>query len=132
MPREETLSKLEKCHVLIHPSLHDSGGWVCSEMMAAGRPVICLDLGGPAVQVTEETGFKISSSSPDLTVRNMSKAMVVLAQDTQLRMRMGIAGQKLVSESYSWQAKVKHLATIYPDIINSNKNEYSYSAKKIN
>lgn len=132
LPREETLSLLEKCHVLIHPSLHDSGGWVCSEMMAAGRPVICLDLGGPAVQVTEETGFKIKSSSPDLTVSDMSKAMVVLAQDTQLRMRMGLAGQKLVRESYSWQAKVKHLATIYPDIIKSNKDEYSYSVRETN
>ena len=45
LSREETLNKLRDCHVLVHPSLHDSGGWVCLEAMAAGRPVICLDLG---------------------------------------------------------------------------------------
>jgi hypothetical protein len=40
-------NKLADSHVLVHPSLHDSGGCVCLEPMAAGR-VICLDLGGPA------------------------------------------------------------------------------------
>src|SRR2546430_4418443 len=49
-----------------HPSLHDSGGWVCLEAMAAGRPVICLDLGGPGYQVTEESGIKIDRKSTRL------------------------------------------------------------------
>jgi glycosyltransferase involved in cell wall biosynthesis len=48
LPRDEALLKLGECHVLVHPSLHDSGGWVCLEAMAAGRPLLCLDLGGPA------------------------------------------------------------------------------------
>ena len=58
MPRDQALQQLRDCDVLVHPSLHDSGGWVCVEAMAAGRPVICLDLGGPATQVTAETGVK--------------------------------------------------------------------------
>ncbi len=29
---------------MVHLSLHDSGGWVCIEAMAAGRPVISLGL----------------------------------------------------------------------------------------
>ena len=45
--RAQVLEKLAECDVLIHPSLHESGGWVCLEAMAAGRPVVCLDLGGP-------------------------------------------------------------------------------------
>src|SRR5262249_28031993 len=65
LPRQETLRTLGQAHVLVHPSLHDSGGWVCVEAMAAGRPVICLDLGGPAVQVTGQVGFKIQADDPD-------------------------------------------------------------------
>ena len=38
LPREEVLQTLQLCDVLVHPSLHDSGGAVCAEMMAAGRP----------------------------------------------------------------------------------------------
>ena len=52
-PRAKALEMLAACDVLVHPSLHDSGGWVCLEAMAAGKPVICLDLGGPAEQVTD-------------------------------------------------------------------------------
>ncbi|MFM6845653.1 MAG: glycosyltransferase family 4 protein, partial [Dolichospermum sp.] len=47
--------------------------WVCMEAMAAGRPVICLDLGGPAVQVTEETGFKIAADEPYQVVRDLAE-----------------------------------------------------------
>ena len=71
LPRDQVLEKLGQCHVLVHPSLHDSGGWVCLEAMAAGRPVICLDLGGPAVQVTQETGFKIPATTPEESIQGL-------------------------------------------------------------
>lgn len=112
IPRDELLSKLEECHVLVHPSLHDSGGWVCSEMMAAGRPVICLDLGGPAVQVTEETGFKIPAHTPKQAAQDLAEAMVRL-DDSELRRRMGEAGQKRVKEAYSWETKGQILVQLY-------------------
>ncbi len=53
LSRDDTLKQLGRSHVLVHPSLHDSGGFVCIEAMAAGRPVICLKLGGPAEIVDE-------------------------------------------------------------------------------
>ena len=116
LPREETLRKLGESHVLVHPSLHDSGGWVCMEAMATGRPVICLDLGGPAVQVREETGFKIPAHDPEQAVSGLAEAMVHLAKDSELRVRMGQAGQKLVSENYSWEATGQSLAQLYEKI----------------
>jgi len=33
--------------------------------MAAGRPVLCLELGESAVQVTEAKGFKILAHHPE-------------------------------------------------------------------
>jgi glycosyltransferase involved in cell wall biosynthesis len=89
-PRNEVLIKLGQCSVLVHPSLHDSGGWVCLEAMAAGRPVICLDLGGPAQQVTVETGFKVPALNPEQTVKALADAMVQLAKNEDLRLRMGL------------------------------------------
>lgn len=115
LPRDETLQTLSQCHVLLHPSLHDSGGWVCLEAMAAGRPVICLDLGGPAVQVTNETGFKISAHTPEQVVQDLADAMTCLANDLELRVHLGQEGRKHVSESYSWEAKAQTLAQIYAE-----------------
>lgn len=123
LPRNEGLSKLGECHVLVHPSLHDSGGWVCLEGMAAGRPIICLDLGGPGVQVTAATGFKIPAHNPPQAVRELAAAMTTLAQDGNLRLQMGQAGQSSIAKSYNWEAKAKALTQAYAAAIPSSSSE---------
>jgi glycosyltransferase involved in cell wall biosynthesis len=117
LPRSEALKKLTECDVLVHPSLHDSGGWVCVEAMAAGRPVICLDLGGPALQVTEETGFKIPTHTPEQVIKDMAESMKRLAQNSKLRVRMGEEGRKRVWESFSWERRGKEIQEIYLKIL---------------
>lgn len=117
LPRHEGLSKLGQCHVLVHPSLHDSGGWVCLEAMAAGRPVICLDLGGPGVQVTAETGYKVSACNRDKAVEDLAAAMHRLATNPDLLLEMGQAGQQMIKETYNWDAKVKFQIGMYEKIL---------------
>jgi glycosyltransferase involved in cell wall biosynthesis len=119
LPRSEALKKLAECDVLVHPSLHDSGGWVCVEAMASGRPVICLDLGGPALQITEETGFKIPPHTPEQVVKDMVEAMQKLALDADLRRRMGEAGRWRVGEAFSWECRAGFIANIYSQIVNA-------------
>jgi glycosyltransferase involved in cell wall biosynthesis len=123
LPREQALAKLGDSHVLVHPSLHDSGGWVCIEAMATGRPAICLDLGGPAVQVTEETGFRIQPQNPEQAVRDLATAMIHLAKNPELLTSMGEAGRNLVNQCHSWQVKGKELVQLYEEIV--SKKDYS-------
>src|SRR5207244_4392696 len=92
LPRQTTLQQMAMCDVLVHPSLHDSGGTVCVEAMAARKPVICLDHGGPGVQVTDRTGFPIAVGTADKVIGDIAAAMQALAADPQLRKRMGAAG----------------------------------------
>ena len=113
LPRDETLEKLSKCHILVHPSLHDSGGWTCLEGMAARRPVICLDLGGPLVQVTEETGLKIPAHNPEQAIEDMAKAMIQLARDSDLRLRLGEAGHFRVKTKFNWLSIGYSMAETY-------------------
>ncbi|MGQ4647519.1 glycosyltransferase [Lyngbya aestuarii] len=127
LPREESLGKLRECHVLVHPSLHDSGGWVCLEAMATGRPVICLDLGGPGVQVTQETGFKIPAFDPEQAVGGLAEAMVRLAKDSALLKRMGEAGKKQLREEFAWETRGEHLAQLYEDIFEKTQGKASRS-----
>lgn len=117
LPREEVLTKLGDCSVLVHPSLHDSGAGVCLEAMAAGRPVICLDLGGPAAQVNPETGIKVSASNPTQSINELSAAMVHLATNHHSCLQMGRAGQQRVRDFYSWEVKGKQFARIYEEIV---------------
>lgn len=117
LPREQTLENLSVSHVLIHPSLHDSGGWVCIEAMAAGRPVVCLNLGGPAVQVTEQAGFRVAAYEPDQSIQDMATAMVKLAHNPDLRVQMGLAGRQLVKEKFGWGVVSDRLETVYREAI---------------
>lgn len=117
LSRKETLIKLKDCHVLVHPSLHDSGGWVCLEAMAAARPVICLDLGGPGVQISHEVGFKIKPSNPQLVVKDIASSMTQLVENPQMLINMGNTGRKLVREKYNWQNRGEDLSQLYKQII---------------
>jgi glycosyltransferase involved in cell wall biosynthesis len=112
LSRQETLAKLEKCVALIHPSLHESGGLVCLEAMASARPVICLNLGGPALQVTETTGFKIEANTPEQAVHDLAVAIAHLA-DPKLSLNLGLAAQQRIKEVYSWDKKGQNLAELY-------------------
>ena len=61
--RHEVYDLLSQCDVLLHPSLHDSGGYICLEAMAAGRPVVCFDLGGTRSTGHPRNGYQGSCDS---------------------------------------------------------------------
>ena len=105
LPRSRVLAAIGRCHVLVHPSFHDSAGWVCLEAMAASRPVICLDLGGPGLQVTTDAGIKIRASTPEETVEALATAFQRLHQDPSARVRLGRAGRRHVEQNFRWARK---------------------------
>lgn len=119
-PRTEVLQKLAECDVLVHPSLHDSGAIVCAEAMGAGLPVVCLDLGGPALQVTDDTGFKIAAKSPDQTVADMAAALGKLAGSVELRRQMGEAGRQRVRDFFGWEEKGELMNRYYRELLETS------------
>ena len=58
--------------VFVFPSLHDSSGSVVLEAMSFGLPVLCFDLGGPGVLVTETSGIVVPTA-------NMNREQLVAA-----------------------------------------------------
>jgi glycosyltransferase involved in cell wall biosynthesis len=122
LPRNEVLETLSQCHVLVHPSLHESGGFVCMEAMAAGRPVICLDLGGPAIQVTEQTGYKIAAENPVQVVDDLAEAMFSLGKEPNLLNTMSSASKRHVANTYAWSIKGQQLSQQYFEIFDEYYN----------
>lgn len=115
LSRAETISKLSECDVLVHPSLHESGGMVCLEAMSLGLPVICLNLGGPAVQVTEESGFKISAIKPEQTVNDIAAAMSRFSSTRDLLTQMGEAARKRAIY-FSWDERGAQMARLHREV----------------
>lgn len=119
LSRNDTLRRLQEAHVLVHPSLHDSGGWVCLEAMAAGKPVLCLDLGGPAMQVSDDAGMRVDARTPDQVIRDLAECMQRLARDSGLRRQMGQAGRARVRERYLWDRRGKEYGELYRSVADS-------------
>jgi glycosyltransferase involved in cell wall biosynthesis len=89
----------------------------CLEAMAVGLPVICLDLGGPASQVTEATGFKVPAIAPAQVVNDLTQAMLWLARHPDRRKRMGEAAQKRVAEYFDWDKKAEWTRDVYREVL---------------
>jgi glycosyltransferase involved in cell wall biosynthesis len=113
LTRNQVRSLLRDCLALVHPSLHDSGSTVCLEAMAAGRPVICLAVGGPATQVTNETGFVIPALTPGQSVRSIAGALTRIATDEALRTTLGANAQRRVRDAFTWDERGRILSRLY-------------------
>jgi glycosyltransferase involved in cell wall biosynthesis len=109
----EALAQYEEHDVFLFPSLQDSGGGAVLEAMAAGLPVVCLDIGGPAVSVTPETGILVPARSPAQVIRALAASLDTLGADPALRRRMGEAGRRRVAEEYSWDSKGELMRELY-------------------
>jgi glycosyltransferase involved in cell wall biosynthesis len=118
---QEVYASLQQCDVLVHPALHEAFGNVCLEAMAAGRPVVCVDLGGPAVQVTTETGVKVPAAGPEQVVGDLAEAFSRLAGDPDLRVRFGRAAQRRAKLDFNWDTKGEWMNRVY----HSSKNAYA-------
>jgi glycosyltransferase involved in cell wall biosynthesis len=117
MPREAVLRTLAKCDVFLFPSFRDGGGAVIIEAMAAGKPVVCMDLAGPALHVTEECGIKVRSSSPGTTVEDFANALDRLYRNPELRLRMGKRARERVEQVYTWEHLGDRLRVIYDEVV---------------
>ena len=106
LPRKEVLQHLHSADVLVHPSMHDSGGWACLEGMAAGLPVVCLDWGGPATQVPGSAGFRIPIGPKQQVVEKMAESFRQLC-DPVLRAEMSKSAASHVQRHFTWEEKAK-------------------------
>jgi len=108
IPRAELIARMASFDAMLHPSLHDSGGFACLEAMAAGCPVVCLDLGGPGLLVDNESGFKIAAETPEQAVRDLAVAIQRLVTDRSLRSRLG-RNARTRAEEFAWERKLELL-----------------------
>lgn len=117
LSQADTLRRLGNADVLIHPSLHESGGFVCLEAMAAGLPVLCLNLGGPGTIVPPEAGIKLEAGTPAQVIQDLSRALLRLATDIQALSCMGQAGRAAVLQRYTWERKGLLMSALYRQVV---------------
>jgi glycosyltransferase involved in cell wall biosynthesis len=103
--------------VFIFPSLRDSGGMAVLEAMAAGLPVICLNVGGPALSVVDGTGIVVGARSPGQVIADLADAISAFATDEPYRTRLGAAARRHVEAHRSWDRIGEELRGIYAEVV---------------
>lgn len=98
----------------VNPSLYEGMPNTVLEAMACGLPVIASDIGGnDALVKHRENGFLFSLEQPE----GLREALRALAQDAELRRRMGDAGRRRVVSEFSWE----NVASRYVELIETRR-----------
>jgi rhamnosyl/mannosyltransferase len=90
-------------------------GLVQLEAMAAGKPVVCTELGTGTsfVNVNEETGLVV----PARDAHALAVAINRLLDDAALRERMGAAGRARVRNEFALEKMVERVMQVYEQVL---------------
>ncbi len=111
--RDAWLRLLEGVDVFLFSSLHDSGGFVCLEAMAAGRPVVCLQLGGPAITVDAQSGIRVPARHPRQAAAELGDALIRLAENPDERLRLGEGAKRRVRMEFDFDRRTEWISELY-------------------
>ncbi|HVM47508.1 MAG TPA: glycosyltransferase family 4 protein [Candidatus Acidoferrum sp.] len=122
---DQVLAKLAEAHVLMHPALHEAFGKICEEALAMGRPLVCLDIGGPASQVTPETGYAAPATSPAEAVEAMAAFLTRVAADRRLLASMSAKARAHAREKFTMRNLGAALDAYYQEAVGNKKPRLS-------
>ena len=101
--------------IAVHASISpEPFGMVIPEAMAAGKPVIATDAGGPREIVTHEVDGLLV---PMGDVRALGEAVATLAGDPALRREMGAKGAATVAERFTIEQNAGAIRRVYDEIL---------------
>lgn len=116
LPRLEVDRYYSDADVFVFPSYREPGGNVVPEAMGFGLPLIVSDRGGPGSAADDTCAIRLSVSSPQALVTDLSIAIRTLAGDPALRDRMGERARLRVTEHGLWDSKMNEIDAIYDSI----------------
>ena len=103
--RQAALDAISGAHLLVFPSLRDSGSSSIAEAMALGLPVLALDLAGPGDMV-RGTGFLITATTPSQTSMRIRELLESLIDDRRPLYEASESGLKRASELFGWDSRI--------------------------
>jgi len=111
---EQRAGLLEGCRCLVYTSPDEHFGIGIVEGMAAGRPVVAVNRGGPLETIVDgETGF-LRENEPEAFAR----ALALLVTEPGLADRMGAAGRLRAQQLFSREVFGRRLDVILRSVVN--------------
>jgi len=116
--REDVAKLLSEADVFILPSDWEGVPLSILEAMAASKPVIATSVGGvPELVENGVSGILVPPGNPEA----LAKAILHLANDPDLRQRMGKAGQKIAIERFDISRTAREYEALYLELLRGRK-----------
>jgi len=113
VPRTEALDAMRKAHLLVFPSLRDSGGSSVSESLALGVPVLALDLAGPAAMLSRGGGLLIRPGRPAQVIADIRELLERVVVDRDVLQEASTKARSAARELFRWDERIELVDGIY-------------------
>lgn len=112
--RRDVPALMAMSDVFVMCSLWEGLGLVFLEAMATGLPVLATRVSAvPEVVIDGETGLLVAPSDVD----DLARAMHRLANDAELRARLGAGGRKRVRSVFDLERMIEETLLVYRDVL---------------
>ena len=100
----------ENCSIFVLPSHHEGMPMALLEAMGHGLASISTNVGGISSVIENETcGILIQAGD----VSQLTRALIRLLEDSELRQKIGEAGQKHIMENFNVESGIQKLISLY-------------------
>lgn len=114
VPPHEIPELIGAMDMLMHVSLREGLARALPQALLAGKPVISYDIDGAKEVVIEgQTGILL----PPKSIQPLGDAILKLANDADLRTRLGLQGRLLCQERFGHQPMTKQIRRLYQQIL---------------
>ena len=117
IPDDDLPAYYHACDVFCMPSIEraEAFGLVQIEAMAAGKPVLCCELGNGVTWVNQHgvTGWVV----PPKDVQALAKALHLLADDSALRSRLGAQAKQRALTVFSREPMARDTLAVYKKVL---------------
>lgn len=114
--RNEVLEKLSQSDIYLFPSLREGGSWALMEAMAIGLPAICLNWSGMEVITDNHSAIRLPVTTPEQMPKDIAEAICKLAENTELRIQIGIAARERIKTVFNWEAKGEFMEILFSEL----------------
>ena len=115
--KKDVLVSMKQSDFLVHTSIKEASSAVVLEALSQGLPVICHDAFGLSYSVIKSCGIKIDLKSPENSINEFKKAILILSKDKLLRSKLSL-GAKERSKELNWQSMAETISLGYTKIFN--------------
>ncbi len=112
IPHSEAKKQFHWADIFTFTSLRDTTGTVLVESLAAGTPVLCMDIQGAHDVIDESCGVRIPVESPKVAIRRIADVIGTLVNEPETLKRLS-DGAVARAKKYLWSVQGERMREIY-------------------